>query len=153
MKKVLFSTMLIAGFATASFAQDALSTTEEATTARVQTGSSPDEMAKVITERVHAIVNLSPDQYTKVLEIAKTAVGEQNTGMTAASSSLSATRTTANDDAAGVAVRPLTDRLEKIKAVLTKEQVKKLEAASAGDGTASQQRMSIATPIKKSVSE
>src|SRR5690349_21452830 len=44
---------------------------------------SPEDMAKMMTERIHSIVTLTPEQYTKVLEINR-ATMEQRKAMIAA---------------------------------------------------------------------
>ena len=146
MEKILLTLGTLTCFAVSTFAQSLETSKEAVATERIQSASSPEDMAKNVTDRIHAIVNLTPQQYEKILTINKTATEAQ----------MMSAKTTAGEDAAGLKTRPTTsNRMEQIKAVLTPEQLAKLETArNAEEQTSTMQRVntttnSVAEPAKK----
>lgn len=148
MKKILLTALSLAGITGFSMAQDQDATTQEKVALRTVNTVTPEERAKAITEKIHALVKLTPEQYKKVLEMNKTSVEER------ISATASSTTTGSADNAAGlVAARPATDILAKLKDILTPEQMKKLEASKTSENAVMQQRIGTAAPLQQAAPE
>jgi hypothetical protein len=112
MKKIMLVTCLLAFAFTGLFAQAAAAT--QGTKIEGYSAQSPAERAKTETDNLNATVQLTAEQYSKVLEVNKQFFTQTQSGNSSTPAALQAN-----------------DREAKIKAILTATQYKKLQAAKA----------------------
>ena len=109
MKKIMLLTCLLAFAFAGTFAQTAAAT--QGTKIEGYTAKSPAELAKTETDNLNATVQLTAEQYSKVLEVNKQFFTQAQPGNSSTPPAMLGN-----------------DRDSKIKAILTSEQYKKLEA-------------------------
>ena len=123
MKTVLSLVVALCGINFFASGQAQTTNAEVEAPARVVEVANPDETAKAVANHINSIVKLSPEQYAKVMEVAKTGLEKRQARL---SSSID------NDNPTGMLVNAdATDMEQQILSILNPEQIKLLEAQAA----------------------